>query len=129
MHFRYDREERGRVRDILRLEYARDALVDEFVETSSREDERVAELFRCVQLLHYVCGILATGTDKPMKYMSTLEALITELRAKYVELFASINPKLHHMHHILDATEWAGKEAQISKRRLDTWNIRTSSIS
>ena len=43
MHFRYDREERGRVRDILRLEYARDALVDEFVETSSREDERVAE--------------------------------------------------------------------------------------
>ena len=47
MHFRYDREERGRVRDILRLEYARDALVDEFVETSSREDERVAEFEQC----------------------------------------------------------------------------------
>ena len=31
------------------------------------------------------------------------------LHKKFVELFDKIKPKLHHMHHILDAMDWIGK--------------------
>ena len=74
-----------------------------------RDDDRLAEWFECVQLLHYLCGILATGTDVPMQHIGTIRELMPRLHAKVVALGMRLKPKLHHMHHILDAMEWLGK--------------------
>ena len=72
-------------------------------------DDRVNAFFQCLELLHIVCGILATGADAPMKHLATLRVLIPRLHAAYVELGFRCKPKIHHMHHILDTMEWLGK--------------------
>ena len=73
------------------------------------DDPRLAGCFACVSLVHRICGILFTGTDKPMEHLATLKRLIPELHKKFVAEFTKYKPKLHHMHHIIDHMEWLGK--------------------
>jgi hypothetical protein len=74
-----------------------------------QDDPRLADVFECVKLLHYICGILATGTDKPMEHIDTLKMLMAKLHALYVKLDWACKPKMHHMHHIIDSMLWLGK--------------------
>ena len=80
-----------------------------YMQAHCRNDERLIEHMKLVKLLHRFCGILATGSEKPMEHIDRLRRIIQRLHAKYVQLFTKLKPKLHHMHHILDAMEWLGK--------------------
>ena len=82
-----------------------------FMLSFCNDDPRLAGCFECVHLLHVICGILATGSSEPMKYIDTLDELIPKLHKKFVEVFTSskCKPKIHHMHHITDHMRWLGK--------------------
>ena len=80
-----------------------------YMQSFCGDDARVSDHFRLVKLLHIVCGILGTGTDVPMKHIDLLEGLFKQLHELYVELYTKCKPKIHHMHHIVDAMRWLGK--------------------
>lgn len=73
------------------------------------DDPRLANHFECLTTLHFVLGILATGTDKPMEHLDDLKKLFPELHEKVLKITAHYKPKLHHMHHIIDHMEYLGK--------------------
>ena len=69
----------------------------------------LADIMDIVKTLHFICGILSTGPEVPMIHISELRTLISNFHAKFVLLFEKLKPKLHHMHHVIDAMEWLGK--------------------
>ena len=69
----------------------------------------LTDVFEFVTLMHVVLGILASGPEKPMEHVEALKKLIPQLHAKFVQCFDKLKPKIHHMHHIIDAMEWVGK--------------------
>ena len=74
-----------------------------------KDDARLSDHFDCLETLHHILGILATGTDKPMEYLGTLKELFPKLHERFLKITDSLKPKLHHMHHIIDHMEWIGK--------------------
>lgn len=74
-----------------------------------QDDARLKKQFKCIELLHHICGIMATGTDKPMAYVDHLREMCLQLHKLYGELSTSFKPKIHHMHHIFDSMVWLGK--------------------
>ena len=80
-----------------------------YMQSFCSDDSRLTKHMELVTLAHYVCGILATGSDMPMKYIGTLRELVRNLHKQFVELYDTIKPKLHHLHHVLDTMEWVGK--------------------
>ena len=80
-----------------------------YMQAFCKDDPRLSEHISIVEDLYHICGILATGSDTPMKYVDVLYTLFERLHDRYVKLYTSIKPKLHHMHHILDAMRWLGK--------------------
>jgi hypothetical protein len=74
-----------------------------------QDDPRLEKVFESVRLLHYICGILATGTDKPMNHIDTLKQMMIKLHALFAQLDWHYKPKIHHMHHIIDSMLWLGK--------------------
>ena len=63
-----------------------------------------------MEMMHHVCSILATGAERPMAHMKTLDELFEKFHELFVKLCGpNCKPKVHHMHHITDAMEWVGR--------------------
>lgn len=80
-----------------------------YMQAFCMDDPRLAEHCELVKLLHHLIGILSTGSDKPMQYVTTLRDLVCKVHEKFVKLYRKYKPKLHHMHHIIDSIEYVGK--------------------
>ena len=71
-----------------------------------KDDARLSNHFACVEILHYILGVMATGTDKPWLYLDKLKEWLPKLHAEFIKITQHLKPKLHHMHHIIDHMEW-----------------------
>ena len=80
-----------------------------FVEKFCKADPVLADVVRCVFLLHMIVGVLSTGPDDAPHHTNTLERLMSEFHALFTNMSDSLKPKLHHMHHIVDGIRWLGK--------------------
>jgi hypothetical protein len=71
-----------------------------------KDDARLSNHFACVEILHHILGVMATGTDKPWLYLDKLKEWLPKLHAEFTKITEHLKPKLHHMHHIIDHMEW-----------------------
>ena len=72
-------------------------------------DALVADFMELFKMLHFICGILSTGPELPMRHRDDLRTLLVNFHRMYARLFEKVKPKLHHMHHVIDHMDWLGK--------------------
>ena len=73
------------------------------------DDAVYHEVMELSKILHFICGILSSGAEEPMKHIDALRTLMINLHKLYVHLNFYLKPKMHHMHHVIDHMRWLGK--------------------
>jgi hypothetical protein len=84
-------------------------LLQLFLAHFCKDDPELVDVTRMFYLFHILLGVLSTGPSEAHKNATKLRALIIEFHTLFSQLCTSLKPKLHHMHHIIDALEWLGK--------------------
>ena len=63
----------------------------------------------CFAMLHHIAGLLRLGPGRATAHVGALRRLVQAFHRSFANLWPEhCKPKLHHLHHCIDAIEWLG---------------------